>query len=78
MYKALFCAASSLSRLVVGLLFALSLSVSASYGAEVRATKPNELFHTGFADVVLEGKIERGDYERLLELIENHEQRLRE
>jgi hypothetical protein len=36
----------------------------------VRPTKLEELSYAGFASIVLEGKIERGDYEKLVELIE--------
>jgi hypothetical protein len=44
--------------------------VAPASGAEIRYTRPEEFRFTDFADVILEGKIEAGDYDKLLELID--------
>jgi hypothetical protein len=39
-------------------------------GAEIRRTSSAEARHVNFADVILEGRIETGDYDKLLKLID--------
>jgi hypothetical protein len=61
-----------LRSLIFGLLAATWFAslVAPASGAEIRPTRPEELRFTGFADVILEGKLETGDYDKLLKLID--------
>jgi hypothetical protein len=60
-------------RLIFRLLAAtwLVVFVAPASGAEIRrASGFSELRYVGFAHVILEGKLERGDYDKLLRLID--------
>jgi hypothetical protein len=48
----------------------LAVFVVTASGAEIRRTTRDELFYVAFADYILEGKIEKGDYDKLLKLID--------
>lgn len=47
----------------------LAVLVAPASGAEIREPRPEELGATGFARVILEGKVEIGDYDKLLKII---------
>ena len=49
--------------------WAVSLVAPAS-GAEIRHTRREEMLATNFTNVIMEGKIETGDYDKLLKLID--------
>jgi hypothetical protein len=65
---------TAVRSLIVRLLAAtwLAALVAPVSGAEIRHTKPAELGYTGFANVILEGKIETGDYDKLLKIIDEY------
>jgi hypothetical protein len=48
----------------------LAVFVVTASGAEIRRTTRGELRYVDYADVILEGKIEIGDYEKLLKIID--------
>ncbi len=48
----------------------LAVFVVTASGAEIRRTTFNELLYVAFADVILEGKIETGDYDKLIKIID--------
>ena len=54
----------------VSALFGFAGFAFSAMGADIRFSKPEEMFRTGFANIIIEGKIEAGDHDKLLKLIE--------